>query len=189
MKLARASLWRALFLLAVGSLFGLGLGAPADGAQRGARTDILPREAATAVSGLERSRELATRWQPDVELRKVYADSVTSEGAASEDSGWTFVFYSKHLRRSYEVSVSGPMTLGAEGSNPESLAALGSLPKDFTDSDKALTVARESGFRANSSTRMTLAKRADEPATWEITSGTGSYFVDAESGKFLRVKE
>ncbi|MGH9805182.1 MAG: hypothetical protein ACRD4D_08410 [Candidatus Acidiferrales bacterium] len=157
--------------------------------QGGARSSLLAHEPPTARSGLEKARALATRWQPDAELRKISIPKATAEGLATEEEGWTYVFYSKRLRRSYEVSILGPMTMGAEGSDAEALAPLEGLPKDFTDSDKAVTAAREGGFQSRPGIRLTLSKRADEPATWEITSGNPVYLVDAESGKFLRVKE
>jgi len=179
--------------LLVVSLLAFGLSilyAPAVQAQQsGARTSLLAREPATARSGLEKAGALATRWQPDAGLRKIFISTATAEGTATEDDGWSYVFYSKRLRRSYEVSILGSMTMGSEGTDAGAIASLENLPKDFTESNKALTLAREGGYQLRTEIRMTLSKRAGEPATWEISSGNPAYLVDAESGKFLRVKE
>lgn len=179
--------------LLVISLLALGLSglhAPAVQAQQsGARTSLLAQAPATARSGLDKAHALATSWQPDAELRKIFISAATAEGAATEDNGWTYVFYSKRLRRSYEVSILGPMTMGSEGNDAQAISPLENLPKDYADSNKALAVAREAGFQPGSEIRMTLSKRADGPATWESSSGNTTYLVDAQSGKFLRVKE
>jgi len=179
--------------LLVVSLLAFGLSvhyAPAVQAQQsGARTSLLAREPATARSGLEKARALVARWQPDTELRKIFNSAATAEGTATEDDGWTYVFYSKRLRRSYEVSIFGLMTMGSEGTDADDIAKLGTLPKEFADSNKAVELARNSGFQGRSAIRMALLKRADEPATWEVSSGNPTYLVDAEAGKFLRVKE
>lgn len=169
-----------------------GPGATDAGAQQsGARSNLLANQSPTARSGLERAHTQAERWQPDSALRKISISAATTSGTATEDEGWTYIFYSKRLRRSYEISVLGTMTMGSEGADAAAVAELKDLPDEFTDSSRAVTVAREAGFQPRSQIRMMLSKRAEEPATWEVSSGNPGtlYLVDAEAGKFLRVKE
>lgn len=159
--------------------------------QSGARSSLLAHEAPTARSGLEKAHAQAERWQPDSALRKISISAATTSGAAMEDEGWTYIFYSKRLRRSYEISVFGTMTMGSEGTDAQAVAELEDLPDEFTDSSKAIELARTGGLQPRSQIRMMLTKPAEEPATWEVSSGNPGtlYLVDAEAGKFLRVKE
>ncbi len=140
----------------------------------------------TAKSLLPLAIGEAKKWQPDAAL--VYLETKTAEPdgtvAVKPFPGtWVFIFMSPKAKKKVGVMVDGK----GQVSRLDTAYYKNDVVGEFTvDSDKAMTEAIKNGLKTNDfGMSMSLEKNAGR-AEWQMLDKTHFYYVDANSGKFLR---
>lgn len=128
----------------------------------------------------------AKKWQPDAAL--VYLDTKTAEPdgtvAVKPFPGtWMFIFMSPKTKKKVGVMVDGK----GEVTRGDTAFYKNDVVGEFTvDSDKAMSEAIRNGLKTNNfGMSMSLGKNA-ERVEWRMLDKTHFYYIDANSGRFLR---
>ena len=140
----------------------------------------------TAKELLPSATAEARKWQPDAAL--VYLETKTAgpDGtiAVSAFSGtWLFIFVSPKTKNKVAVMVDG----NGESTRMDTAFYKNDLLGEFTvDSNKAMTEAIKNGLKTHDvGMSMSLQKNAGR-AEWRLLDKTHFYYIDANSGKFVR---
>ncbi len=140
----------------------------------------------TAKALLPLATAEARKWQPDAAL--VYIETKTAEpdGTVSVKpfpGTWVFMFISPKTKKKIGVMVDGK----GQVTRMDSAFYKNDLVGEFTvDSDKAMTEAVRNGLKTNEfGMSMSLEKNKGR-AEWQMLDKTHFYYIDANSGKFLR---
>ncbi len=140
----------------------------------------------TAKALLPLATAEAKKWQPDAAL--VYLETKTAEPdgtvAVKPFPGtWVFIFMSPKTKNKVGVMVDGKGKVTRIDTAFYKNEAVG----EFTvDSDKAMIEAIKNGLKTNNfGMSMSLEKNAGR-AEWQMLDKTYFYYIDADSGKFLK---
>ena len=140
----------------------------------------------TAKALLPLAAAEAKKWQPDAAL--VYLETKTAEPdgtvAVKPFPGtWVFIFMSQKAKKKIGVMVDGKGKVTRMDTAFYKDDAVG----EFTvDSNKAMAEAIKNGLKTNDfGMSMSLEKNAGR-AEWQMLDKTHFYYIDANSGKFLR---
>lgn len=140
----------------------------------------------TAKALLPSATAEAKKWQPDAAL--VYLETQTAQPdgtvAVSAFGGtWVFIFVSPKTKNKVGVMVDGKGNV----TRMDTAFYKNDILGEFTvDSDKAMTEAIKNGLKTNDwGMSMSLGKNAGR-AEWRMLDKTHFYYIDANSGRFLR---
>lgn len=140
----------------------------------------------TAKALLPLATAEARKWQPDAAL--VYLETKTAEPDGTVPvkpfpGTWVFMFISPKTKKKIGVMVDGK----GQVTRMDSAFYKNDLVGEFTvDSDKAMTEAVKNGLKTNDfGMSMSLEKNKGR-AEWQILDKTHFYYIDANSGRFLR---
>lgn len=142
----------------------------------------------TAKALLPSATAEAKKWQPDAAI--VYLETKTAQPdgtieATAFGGTWVFIFVSPKTKNKIGVMVNGK----GEVTRMDTAFYKDDIVGEFTvDSDKAMTEAIKNGLKTHDfGMSMSLEKRAGR-AEWQMSDKTHFYYIDANSGKFLRKK-
>lgn len=140
----------------------------------------------TAKALLPLAAAEAKKWQPDAAL--VYLETKTAEPdgtvAVKPFPGtWVYIFMSPKTKQKVGVMVDGK----GKVSRMDTAFYKNDVVGEFTvDSDKAMSEAIKNGLKTdNFGMSMSLQKNAGR-VEWQMLDKTHFYYIDANSGKFLR---
>lgn len=140
----------------------------------------------TARALLPSATAEARKWQADAAL--IYLETKTAEPdgtvAVNPFPGtWVFIFMSPKTKNKVGVMVDGK----GQVTRMDTAFYKTDIVGEFTvDSDKAMSEAIKNGLKTNDfGMTMSLAKNAGR-IEWQMMDKTHFYYVDANSGKFLR---
>jgi hypothetical protein len=140
----------------------------------------------TAKALLPLATAEAKKWQPDAAL--VYLETQTAEPdgrvAVKPFPGtWVFIFMSPKTKKKVGVMVDGK----GQVTRMDTAFYKNDVLGGFTvDSDKAMTEAIRNGLKTSDMGMiMSLQKNAGR-AEWKMLDKTHFYYIDANSGRFLR---
>jgi hypothetical protein len=143
----------------------------------------------TAKALLPSATAEAKKWQPDAAL--VYLETKTAEpdGAVAVSSfpgTWVFIFVSPKAKSKVGVMVDGKGNV----TRMDTAFYKNDILGEFTvDSDKAMAEAIKNGLKTHDfGMSMRLEKNAGR-AEWQMLDKTHFYYIDANTGKFLRKKK
>jgi len=133
----------------------------------------------TAKTLLPKASAEAKNWQPDAALVNLYTSSAELDGTGV----WAFTFLSPKTKQKIVVMVDG----NGEVSRYDSSYYKNDVVGGFTvDSDKAMADAIKNGLKTNKfGMKMSLEKHEGR-AEWRMQDDKNFYYIDANSGKFLR---
>lgn len=133
----------------------------------------------TAKTLLPTATAEAKKWQPDAALVNLTTSSAEPDGTGV----WAFTFLSPETKQKILVIVDN----NGEVSKFDSGYYQNDVVGEFTvDSDKAMAEAIKNGLKTNNfGMKMNLEKNAGR-AEWRMMDDKNFYYIDANSGKFLR---
>ena len=133
----------------------------------------------TAKTLLPKASAEAKNWQPDAALVNLNTSSAKLDGTGV----WSFTFLSPKINQKIVVMVDD----NGEVSRYDSSYYKNDVVGEFTvDSDKAMTVAIKNGLKTDKfGMSMSLEKHKGH-AEWRMQDDKNFYYIDANSGKFLR---
>jgi len=134
----------------------------------------------TAKSMLPDAMGEALKWQPDAALV-----NITTSGAYSDGTGdvWAFTFLSPKTGEKKLIMVDN----SREISSFDSAYFQNNMIGDFSvDSDKAMSEAIKNGLKISEFGMKMDLENNGENSEWRMLDDKNFYYIDANSGKFLR---
>ena len=134
----------------------------------------------TAKSMLPDATHAAMKWQPDAVLVNITTSSANSDGTGDV---WAFTFLSPKIGQKKLIMVDN----SSEISTFNSAYFQDNIIGDFhVDSDKAMAEAIKNGFKTSEFGMSMDLENNGGNAEWRMLDDKSFYYIDANSGKFLR---
>lgn len=143
----------------------------------------------TARALLPSATAEAKKWQPDAAL--VYLETKTAQpdgtvAVTSFPGTWMFIFLSPKTKKKIGVMVDGKGKVTRMDNAFYKDAVVG----EFTvDSDKAMSVAIKNGLKTNNFGMSMRLEKNEGRVEWQMLDKTYFYYIDANSGRFLKKEE
>ena len=133
----------------------------------------------TAMNMLPKAISEAKKWQADAALLNITTSSALTDGTGA----WAFTFLSPKTGQKILIIVDD----NGEASQFDSSYYRDNVVGEFTvDSDKAMAEAIKNGLKTHNFGMKMNLENYNGLAEWRLQDNENFYYIDANSGKFLR---